>query len=87
MKRLIAKSTISRLNQIARSKERAGTSPLTAMEQAAAEIGLIEVKRDESTILFRNQQFSYVNCWIEGPMSQSIAPGGAGFDEQIDWAF
>jgi len=87
MKRIVAPTTIAKLNARARHHARKGERTFIAIQSAAADIGLIEVKRDETTILYRNKQRAYVNCWIEGPMSQDIEPGGAGFDDQIDWAF
>lgn len=87
IKKIVARSTISRLNAVSRANVKAGMRVLHAMEAAAQQLGFTEFRRDESTILFRNKQRSFVNCWIEGPMSQDIEPGGAGFDDQIDWTF
>ena len=87
MKHLIAKTTISKLNARARRHNRKGERPFIAIQSAAADFGLTEVKRDGTTILYRNKQRAYVNAWVEGPMSQEIEPGGAGFDHQIEWAF
>lgn len=87
MKRIVAQSTIAKLNARARHHTRRGERPFLAVQSAAADIGLIEVRRDETSILYRNKHRAYVNCWVEGPMGQDIEPGGAGFDDQIDWAF
>lgn len=87
MKHLIAKSTIAKLNARARHHNRKGERPFIAIQSAATDMGLVEVKRDDTAILYRNKHNAYVNCWIEGPMSQEIVDGGAGFDDQIDWAF
>jgi hypothetical protein len=87
MRRYIARTTVAKLNALARRHNRDGERPFIAIQSAAADLGLTEVKRDESAILYRNKQRAYVNCWIEGPMSQEIEPGGAGFDDQIEWAF
>jgi hypothetical protein len=86
-KRIVAPTTISKLNARARYHNRRGERPFIAIQSAASDLHLIEVKRDDSTILYRNRHRAYVNCWIEGPMGQAIEPGGAGFDAQIDWAF
>lgn len=82
----IKRSTIARLNQIARRNARNGDSVPTALSSAARELGLCEAKRD-GNVLYRNSRGAYVNCWLEGPMSSDIENGGAGFDDQIDWAF
>lgn len=87
MKRIIAKSTIAKLNARARYHARRGERVFFAIQSAATDLGLVEVRRDDATILYRNKHRAYVNCWIEGPMSQEIEDGGAGFDDQIDWAF
>lgn len=87
IKRIVAKSTIAKLNARARHHNRKGERVFIAIQSAAEEAGLTEVRRDDTAILYRNKHRSYVNCWIEGPMSQEIEPGGAGFDDQIDWAF
>ena len=87
MKRIIARSTINKLNARARHYARKGERPFIAIQSAAAEIGLTEVRRDGETILYRNKQHAYVNCWTIGPHSMDIEDGGAGFDDQIDWAF
>jgi hypothetical protein len=86
IKKIVARSTIARLNAISRTNVKSGMHVLAAMEAAAQQLGFTEFRRDDSTILFRNKQRSFVNCWIEGPMSQNIEPGGAGFDDQINWS-
>lgn len=83
----IKRSTIARLNQIGRANVRTGMRVPSALEAAAHTLGLRLVKRDGDTILYRNSQGAYVNCWLEGPMSQDIIDGGAGFDDNIEWAF
>jgi hypothetical protein len=81
MKRIIAKSTIAKLNSSARTIARKdGQTMADALVIAAHRAGLTEVKRDDSTILYRNKQRAYVNCWYDNCIE-------TGFDDQIDWAF
>lgn len=90
MKRIIAKSTIAKLNSRARAIGRAkpaDTFALDILEETAAQMGLTEVRRDDSTILYRNKQRAYVTAWYESPFGQHIMDDGIGFDDQIDWAF
>lgn len=88
MMRYVAKSTVARLNSMARTEARRnGGDVVVALSTAAMRMGLTEVRRADDTILYRNKHGAHVNCWLEGPMSQDIVDGGAGFDDNIDWAF
>lgn len=82
MKATIARSTIALLNQKMRSHQRKNPTwnDHDAGTQAAHDLGLVEVKRDESTILYRNKQRAYVTLWFDYCIE-------TGFDDQIDWAF
>lgn len=82
MKATIARSTIARLNQIMRSYERKNPqwNAYDAGTQAALDMGLIEVKREDDTILYRNTQRAYCTLWFDNCIE-------TGFDNQIEWAF
>jgi riboflavin synthase alpha subunit len=85
MKRVIARSTVEKLNRRARGYvRRDGSAVPTALDQAARDLGLELVREtSENTRLYRNKQGALVNCWLEGPQSQRIETGGAGFDDQV----
>lgn len=90
MRRIIAKSTIAKLNARARAISRTlpdDTFAYDILRDAAHQFGLDEIKRDDSSILYRNKQRAYVNAWFESPFGQHIKDDGIGFDDQIDWAF
>lgn len=85
MRRTIAPTTIAKLNRRARGLvRREGLSVPHALDRAATEAGFREIRRHGETIIYRKGS-GFVNCWTEGPMSQEIEPGGAGFDDQIEW--
>ena len=77
----MARSSIARLNALARRHERAGMSVADAVAQAATEYGLEAVKEfDESGVLYRTRRNRYVMGWVNAPTLED----GAGFDDQIE---
>lgn len=74
------RTSIARLNQIARRYERAGYDGPSAIIAAAREYGLQVVQEyDESGILFRTERGRYVFGWTNAP----TVAAGAGFDDQV----
>lgn len=64
-----------------------GTMPSAdAVREAARQSNLIVVRYGEGRILYRSRRGAFVNAWLAGPHGSYIGPGGAGFDDQIDWA-
>lgn len=79
----MSRSSIARLNQIARRIERQmdDADGPQAVVEAAREYGLIKVKEyDQSGVLYRTPRNRYVFGW----MNHSTLAAGAGFDDQIE---
>lgn len=87
--RTMGRSSLDRLNRRARVLQRANPdwNGADAVKETADQERLIVVKRSDDAIVYKTPRNIYVNAWLEGPHSQDVQPGGAGFDDQIDWAF
>jgi hypothetical protein len=89
--RKMARSGIARLNasalRILRTMHN-GATGAAAVREAAHQAGLEAVKVSDDAIVYRTPRGKLVNAWLEGPsLGSVIGDGGAGFDNQIDWAF
>jgi len=86
MAQSLTQPEIEQLNEAARVAQVAEPTirVVTALARAAGEAGLEEISAEGSCILYQARDGRLVNCWTEGPMSQEITEGGAGFDDQID---
>lgn len=79
---------IARLNDLARTLVGQKTPTLVALEMAANNFDLDELASSEGDVCRIYQHGDvFINCWMEGVLSSSIAEGGAGFDDQTDWYF
>jgi hypothetical protein len=78
----MARSSIARLNQIARRivRENGGDAP-AAIVATAAECSLEIHTIHEAGILFRSERNKFAFGWTNG---SRIEHGGCGFDNQID---
>jgi hypothetical protein len=64
-----------------------GAMPSTeAVQEVARRAQLIVVRYGRNRILYLSRRGRFVNTWLAGPHGTYIGPGGAGFDDQIDWA-
>lgn len=80
----MARSSIARLNQLARRIEREGAAAADAVIRAADEYGLSEVVVNDRVRLYRTQRNKYVVCWTD---YGRVGDGDAGFDDQIELFF
>lgn len=77
----MSRSSIARLNQIARRLEREGSTGPEAVVGAAREYGLINVREDdESGTLYRTERNRFVYGWT----NHASTAAGCGFDDQVD---
>jgi hypothetical protein len=83
----MARLHIDQLNADAAQRARAGATSEDAIHATARHTNLILVRYGDNTILYRTRRRAFVNARLEGPHGSYIGPGGAGFDDQIDWAF
>jgi hypothetical protein len=60
-----------------------------AIRAAARQANLILVRYgpDETVMLYRSVRNAFVTARLSGPHGDYIGPGGAGFDDEITWAF
>lgn len=64
----------------------AGRDVLEAVDVVAAEWGLRLVAEDgQCRVYWVRDQARYINCWLEGALSDKVEEGGVGFDDQIEW--
>ena len=77
---------IDQLNADAAALAQGGVASAEAVREAARLANLILVRYGENAILYRSRRGAFVSAWLQGPHGSYIGPGGAGFDDQIDWA-
>lgn len=88
--RKMARSGIATLNASAKRilrTMRNGATGADAVKEAAWQAGLETVKESDDCIIYRTPRGKLVNAWLEGPVGSILIDGGAGFDNQIDWAY
>jgi hypothetical protein len=76
---------IEQLNADAAAIARAEIPPAEAIREAARQANLIMVLNGKNVILYRSARGAFVSAWLEGPHGSYIGPGGAGFDDRINW--
>jgi hypothetical protein len=85
METTLDRDSIDALNRQAAGYVRTlGWSPVEALEHTMRVHGMIELRRSDQCVVYQDGGGRLVNCWIEGPMSDDIAPGGKGFDDQVE---
>jgi hypothetical protein len=83
----MSRSFIDHLNADAAERVRAGATGPDAVRAAARDARLVVIRYGDGMILYCSQRQAYVNARIVGRHGSYVGPGGAGFDDQIDWAF
>ncbi len=83
----VLSETIEGLNRRALELRAEGISVKDALTLAGYEFGFDQlVKRSDDAMVVENAQGVRVNCWLEGPQSQELQDGGAGYDDNTEWA-
>ena len=83
--RRMARTIIDQLNADAAALVHGTMPSAEAVQDAARRANLIVVRYGEQRILYRSRRGAFVNAWLQGPHGAYIGPGGAGFDDQIEW--